>query len=188
MIISAIVTDSIEHQEVFKEMLTTIITHKGNLSFKQFSLLVGQLKEKKDEYDIDVVIYKKLITLVIEILENVLKYSVNFVDFTIKNPQFQPEFNLLHNGENYMVETVNPVKESDINLVRQRIDTVNRLDYEKLRLFYRETLANGKFSEQGGAGLGFIEMAKIASEPLSYTFERISDNYYNFKLHMRVRK
>lgn len=169
-------------------MLTTIMTHKGNLSFKQFSQLVGQLKEKKVEYDIDIVIYKKLITLVIEMLENVLKYSENFVDFTIKNPQFQPEFNLLRNGENYILESVNPVKESDINLVKKKIDAVNRLDHESLRMFYRESLANGTFTEKGGAGLGFIEMAKIASDPLSYTFDRISDNYFNFKLHMRVRK
>jgi len=168
-------------------MLTTILTHRGQLSFKQFSQLIGQLVQKRFEYNIDIVNYKKLITLVIEVLENVMKYSDNFTEFTRMHPEFQPEFKLLRNGESYLVESVNPVKESDINLIRKKIDKVNSLDVAALKEYYRETIRNGRFTDKGGAGLGFIEIAKTASKPLSYHFDRISEQYYNFTMHMHIR-
>jgi len=167
-------------------MLTTILAHRGHLTFKQFSQMIGELVKKKDEYDIDIVIYKKLITLLIEILENVMKYSDNFIEFTRKHPEFQPEFILSRNGASYLIESVNPVKESDISIVRQKIDKVNSLDLTALKALYRETIRNGSFTDKGGAGLGFIEMAKTTNGPLFYQFDRISEQFYNFKLYLRL--
>jgi hypothetical protein len=133
------------------------------------------------------VVYKKLITLIIEVLENVMKYSDNFVEFTSVHPEFAPEFKISRNGENYLLVSVNPVRKSDISRIKKKIDKINGMDEPALREFYRSTIRNGKFTEKGGAGLGFIEMAKTASKPLSYQFDQISEKYCNFKLHIRLR-
>ena len=166
--------------------MTTILAYKGNLNFKKFSQLVSELSEKKEEFKLDVLIYKKLITLVIEVLENLMKYSDNYLDFTRENPQFQPEFSVARNREYYLLEAENPIRSDDIDLVKAKIDTINRMDDKELREYYRETIVNGEFSEKGGAGLGFIEMAKISSLPLSYYFEQIKGQYYSFKLKIRL--
>ena len=168
--------------------MTNILSYKGNLDFKKFSQLISELSEKKEEYQLDILIYKKLITLVIEVLENVMKYSDNYLDFTAKNPQFQPEFSVIRNGEYYLLEAENPIRPDDIDFVKLKIDNINRMDEKKLREFYRETIVNGKFTEKGGAGLGFIEMAKITNLPISYNFEQLTGQYYAFKLKIRLTK
>jgi len=166
--------------------MTTILSYKGNLNFKKFSQLISELSERKEEYQLDVLIYKKLITLVIEVLENLMKYSDNYLDFTTENPEFQPEFSVARNGEYYLLQAENPIRSDDIHSVKAKIDKINRMDDKELREFYRETIINGKFSEKGGAGLGFIEMAKITRLPLSYNFEQITGRYYSFKLKIRL--
>jgi len=166
--------------------MTTILAYKGNLNYKKFSHLVSELSKKKEEYRLDVQIYKKLITLVIEVLENLMKYSDNYLDFTSENPQFQPEFSVARNGKYYLLEAENPIRFDDIESVKHKIDTINRMDDKELREYYRETIINGKFSEKGGAGLGFIEMAKITSLPLSYNFEQLTGQYYTFRLKIKL--
>jgi hypothetical protein len=46
-------------------MLTTILSHRGLMNFKQFSQLIAQLVDLRSQYNIDIVVYKKLITLII---------------------------------------------------------------------------------------------------------------------------
>ena len=61
-----------------------------------------------------------------------------------------------------------------MNFLRTRIDNVNNQDREELKDLYKTTITNGEFTAQGGAGLGFIEMAKTAGNKLEYTFEGLS--------------
>ena len=41
---------------------------------------------------------------------------------------------------------------------------------------------NGEFTSQGGAGLGFIEMAKTAGTKLEYQFENLTEDYSLYTL------
>jgi len=42
---------------------------------------------------------------------------------------------------------------------------------------YLEIITNGEFSAKGGAGLGFVEMAKTSGNNLEYSFKPITDDY-----------
>jgi hypothetical protein len=165
---------------------TPIIDYQGNLTFKTISELIADLKVKKDEFDIDVVIYKKIISLMIEILENIYRYSDHFKHFIKDNPLYEPAFQLARNESDYCVHSSNPIRKDDIDRVKKKIDKINTLKSEEMRLFYRETITNGEFTEKGGAGLGFIEMAKISCHPLQYQFKSLDEEFYNFELDLLV--
>ena len=47
---------------------------------------------------------------------------------------------------------------------------------------------NGKFTAKGGAGLGFIEMAKTTGNKLEYTFDKLTKDYslYTFRVSMNI--
>ena len=165
---------------------TPIIDFKGHLTFKIISQLIGDLKVKKDEYDIDMVVYKKLISLMIETLENINKYSDHFSDFIKDHPTYEPAFLLAKNGGDYIINSANPILKNDIDRVKNKIDKINTLNSEEMRLFYRETITNGEFTEKGGAGLGFIEMAKISCHPIHYKFISLAEEYYNFELALKI--
>jgi hypothetical protein len=86
------------------------------------------------------------------------------------------------------METTNPVKKQEVSPLRTRIDNVNSQDSNALKELYKSTITNGEFSASGGAGLGFIEMAKTSGSKLEYAFENLSKDYslYTFRVSMHI--
>jgi len=122
----------------------------------------------------------------IEVLENILKNSDSYEDFIDIKPEFLPEFELNNSKEGFILVSRNPVHQSTIDIITQKIDKVNNSDEEGLITYYRETITNGVFTEKGGAGLGFIEMRKITIHPLEYRFEPADEEYYIFELKLLI--
>jgi hypothetical protein len=166
--------------------LTTIINFKGELTFPIIGQMIQDLKSKREKYEIEMGIFKKLISLMIEILENILKYSEHFSDLIKDNPKLQPEFRISCNSTVYSLNASNPIKKTDINPVKQHIDMINNLSQEEFKIQYRKTIANGEFTEKGGAGLGFFEMVKITGQSIQYRFTDLSEEFLNFELFLNV--
>ncbi|MFZ5940589.1 MAG: SiaB family protein kinase [Bacteroidota bacterium] len=160
----------------------SILSYEGPLTFSTIDRLLTQFKYKAQENNISFNTYKKLISVMIEALENIYKYSDRFN----KNPdisrKYAPTFRLVANQQYIRLETTNPVHNSDIEVLSTKIDRVNNKTREELKALYRETITNGHFSPKGGAGLGFIEMAKTSGHNLEYSFKKISDEFsvYSF--------
>ena len=161
---------------------STIIDFKGVLTFNIIGQLITELNEKKDQYHIDTGIFKKLTSLLIEILENILKYSDHYAAFIKDHPLYAPELHLSRNEKSYFIKAVNPIKHQDMAHVRKKIDLINGLNQDEMRILYRATLTNGQFTEKGGAGLGFFEMVKISRQPIEYNFKNLAGGFSNFEL------
>jgi len=128
--------------------------------------------------------YKKMISIMIEALENITKYSDEFNCYGDAQSEFCPSCQIITNATGIELVTSNPVRKKDVDSLRARIDNVNKRNTEELKELYRSTIANGKFSAKGGAGLGFIEMAKTAGNKLEYSFESLTKDYslYTFRI------
>ena len=124
----------------------------------------------------------------IEVLENVLKYSDRFDEFTVDHPEYLPEFQLKLKGNGFLMISRNPVRNKDRKAIKEKIVLINKSNTDELRNIYKETITNGRFSDKGGAGLGFIEMAKIASGNLEFSFRPAVDGYslYELKIHVKA--
>ena len=149
-------------------------------------MLLNDLNNKKETYQINPVQYKKLLTLMIEILENVLKYSDRFEVFVLDFPDYQPEFELILNDEGFILTSRNPVRDKDKIEISSRIDKINTSDDDELKKIYRDTITNGIFTEKGGAGLGFIEMAKITTNTIVYSFKPIDKGFSYFEVTLHI--
>lgn len=164
----------------------SILKYKGKFTFERIGILLNDLKNKKETYNIDPVQYKKLLTLMIEILENVLKYSDRFEVFVMDHPDYQPEFELILNEDGFVLTSRNPVRDKDQKEISRRINRINTSDEEELKKIYRDTITNGIFTEKGGAGLGFIEMAKITTNTIVYSFIPIEKGFSYFELSLHI--
>ena len=122
----------------------------------------------------------------IEVLENVLKYSEHFEEYSDTYPEYLPEFELMLDEECFILMSRNPVRERDKEIISRKIERINASNAEDLKKFYRETITNGMFTEKGGAGLGFIEMAKISDHDLGFTFRPATSGYSIFELVLRI--
>ncbi len=161
-----------------------ILSYQGIFNFEIIGHLLNSLKDEIEFRNISLVYYKKILSVMIEALENVFKYNENFENEKSLFPTYYPKFQLEKINDYFILMTANPILNKDIEDLTQRINTINSLDKEGLRLLFRNTLTNGQFSAKGGAGLGFIEMAKVSCEKIDFSFSPINDqfSYYSFKI------
>jgi hypothetical protein len=129
------------------------------------------------QYDLKFAIYKKILTVMIESLENIVKYSDEFNHMVGKSNTYLPTFKIDKNAESIVLVTTNPVRNEHIDRLKAKIESVNDKTKDELKEYYMHTITDGKFSEKGGAGLGFIEMAKTSGNNLKFHFEPISNEY-----------
>jgi hypothetical protein len=162
----------------------SILSYKGPLSFSTIDWLLSEFKIAAQEQEISFRTYKKMISIMIEALENIYKYNEHIHCNGDGRNGFCPSCAINRNSGVIELITRNPVKNEDVDSIRSRIDDVNNRNREELQELYKSTITNGEFSHKGGAGLGFIEMAKTTEHKLEYTFEELSKEYslYTFRV------
>jgi len=140
------------------------------------------------DHDISFKTYKKMISVLIEALENISKYSAQVHCNGKPSMGFCPSLRISRSESEIEMETKNPVKKGDEQNIRSRIDNINKQDSEELKELYKSTITDGQFSSRGGAGLGFIEIAKTTGSKLEYNFENLSKEYsiYTFRVSMNI--
>lgn len=165
-------------------MSKSILTYQGPLSFSTIDWLLSEFKMAVQVHDISFKTYKKMISIMIEALENITKYSDQVMCKGDHKSRFCPSFQINHNSSKIELITRNPIKKKDVDSLRTKIDYVNNHSKDELIELYRSTITNGEFSSRGGAGLGLIEMAKSTGNKLEYTFENLSNEYllYTFRV------
>ena len=167
----------------------SILSYQGPLSFSTIDWLLSEFKLAAEDHDLSFRTYKKMISIMIEALENVTKYSNQVkCNGDSSAPGFCPLCQISRNADRIELVTRNPVKKQDVAPLRTRIDRVNDHNREELKELYRSTITNGEFTPHGGAGLGFIEMAKTTGNKLEYNFESLSKEFslYTFRVSMSI--
>ena len=86
----------------------------------------------------------------------------------------------------YKVTTGNFVTEATAKSLKERIEQLNSLSQEELKNLYKIVLDNDEFSEKGGGGLGFIEMARKSGNKFGYEFAPYDGTYKFFVLEILV--
>jgi hypothetical protein len=161
-----------------------ILEYKGHLTFSTIGRLLTLLKHKMVQMDIKIGIYKRILSVMIEALENIYKNSDSYQNNSFIYKNYLPTFKLWKNDLTYTIVVSNPILRTAVPGLKKKLELVNNKSYEELRILYRQTISNGKFSEKGGAGLGIIEMAKISGNPMIYTFEPIDKDYFFYTLQL----
>ncbi len=165
----------------------SILTYQGPLSFSTIDYLLSEFKMAAQDHQLSFKVYKKMISVMIEALENISKYSEQII---CQEPGqgFCPSLEISVNDSEIEMKTTNPVKKKEVNPLKNKIDKVNSQDSAALRELYRSIITNGEFSSKGGAGLGFIEMAKTTGSKLEYAFESLTKEYslYTFRVSMHI--
>lgn len=93
---------------------------------------------------------KRLCSIAIELLDNAQRYC------SAGNVRMSWDLK----GDELVITIENQAKESDARRLLTMVDAVNKMSPEQLADAFRAQLTNGHFGEKGGAGLGFMEIAR----------------------------
>jgi Tfp pilus assembly protein PilZ len=164
-----------------------VLEFTGLVSFNTISCLLPKLKENVDALGEKVNTYKRLLTISIEILENCYRYIENKLDLKDYQENYPSYIKIHKKGNDFVVESGNTILKEDVLIITNKLEKVNSLDESGLRELYKKTIANGQFSEVGGAGLGFIEIAKASGGKIDYSFECLQQDVYFYKIKLDVK-
>ena len=99
-----------------------------------------------------------------ECLQNIVKHG----DHT--NHDNAAVFLIGRSDEAYIVISGNPIHKSEKDSLKSKLDNINSLDKDGLKQLYKDIIKNTQISDKGGAGLGFVDMARKSGQPLEFDF------------------
>lgn len=129
---------------------------------------------------------RKVFSVMVECLQNIVKHSEELNEKDEDGLKNNAIFMLGKQINEYIVTSGNPIRNTAIPSVQAKIERVNSLDKDGLKDLYKEIIKNTEISDKGGAGLGFVDMARKSGEKLGYSFEPINDEYSFFSLKIIV--
>jgi len=169
--------------EFYKSMKEHEITlvYEGEITHqitKAFTSLTESNMAKEEENNS---VQKKVFHVMVECLQNISKHAD---DFGTNEYLFSGRgIFLVAKGKNdYTVTTGNAVENTKIQDLKKLLEQVNSLEKEALTELYKKQIKEGRLSDKGGAGLGFIDIKRKTGKNLEYHFLPINDEASFFLL------
>jgi len=146
---------------------------------KEMDVKMGELGETR-------IFMKKINSILIECLQNLMHHATATPLGNITYPSVVVE---KQDDLTYIIKAANLVNAYQQDRLSAYLDRINNFDADQLRDFYQQTLSNGQFNPEGGAGLGMLNMArKSVNNKLQYTFSGPDDQGRRvFELSIAVR-
>ena len=145
------------------------ITHQIT---KAFTSLTESNMAKEEESN---TVQKKVFHVMVECLQNISKHADSFGsdDFLFAGRGI---FMVSKGDVEYHVTTGNVIENAKIEELTRILDHINILDKEGLKQLYKTQMREGRLSEKGGAGLGFIDIARKTGRRLEFHFLSIDED------------
>jgi hypothetical protein len=126
---------------------------------------------------------KRTVTLIIELLQNIVKHGYNSFENIEENSGI---FIISNKNGVYHLFTGNYIENSKIETLKTRIEVVNELTREELSTIYNKGLFEPKNKYHSNAGLGLIKLRMKVREPFEYNFYQINEQFSFFTFHVIV--
>jgi hypothetical protein len=169
--------------QFYKEMKAHEITlvYEGEITHqitKAFTSLTESNMAKEEESNS---VQRKVFHVMVECLQNISKHAD---EVTVNDYLFSGRgiFMVSKRETEYAVTTGNAIDNDRIEGIRNMLDTVNGLNKEELNEMYKKQIREGRLSDKGGAGLGFIDIKRKTGNRLEYHFLPVGENISFFLL------
>ncbi len=151
------------------------MTHQITKAFT--SLTESSMVKEEDDNSVQ----KKVFHVMVECLQNISKHAGNRNNI-ITSKDGRGIFMISKGKSEYNVTTGNIINNDKIPKLRKMLENINSLDKDGLKKLYKQQMREGRLSEKGGAGLGFIDIARKTGQKLVYSFLSINEERSFFVL------
>ncbi|MBN2521800.1 MAG: SiaB family protein kinase [Bacteroidales bacterium] len=126
-------------------------------------------------------VQRRVFHVMVECLQNISKHADNFTsnDYLFSGRGIF----MVSKGENeYSVTTGNAIENNKIEYLTNLLESINTMGKEELKELYKRQMKEGRLSDKGGAGLGFIDIKRKTNRELEYHFLPITNDTSFFLL------
>jgi len=161
-----------------------ILVYQGDFTQESTKSILAMAERNLDSSGEESSIKRKVFNVMVEALQNIVKHSDELVDGEIRS--HAAIFLIGKESDRYRIMSGNPIRKSNVAGLKDKLDRINGLDKDGLKDLYKEIIKNTTISEKGGAGLGFVDMARKSGEKLEFDFPDLSAEYCFFCLKVNV--
>ncbi|MBL4593026.1 MAG: SiaB family protein kinase [Flavobacteriales bacterium] len=162
-----------------------MLSFKGEVTSDLLTSILQIMESKMETLAEPPKIKKKVYNILVECLQN-LYHHLDDDDFKTKINEKSALFMIRKVDGEYSIMTGNFIASDNVEIMESRLDTINNMDKEELKVYYKEVLNNGEMSAKGGGGLGMIDIARKSGKKLEYNFDPIDNSYSFFSLNIKV--
>jgi hypothetical protein len=158
-----------------------ILIYQGLFDQQMIKTLMSMTEMKLGKEQAGESARKKVFNIMIEGLQNICKHQHN-----TSTVQQNPFLIISKDEQFYNIFTGNIIHNAKVGIVTDKLDHINSLSKDELKELYKSARLNSIISDVGGAGLGFIDMARKSENILDYRFYNLDVNHSFFILHSKI--
>ena len=167
----------------FMDKEGVILSINGQMSQSILVEVGGTLKKRLEEEGAETKVSRKVFSIFIEQMQNILRYSDARV--ARDNDEEDSSLGILLVGSqdgHYYVKCGNLIKKQKEVTLTQQMEKIRAMDASALKAYYKEVRRSGPPPDSKGAGLGVIDMARMASRPIEYGFDTVDAEFSFFSI------
>jgi hypothetical protein len=163
-----------------------ILVYEGDFTQETTKSILSMAERNLDSTGEDSGTKRKVFNVMVEALQNIVKHSsekgLQAGSLISKSAIFM----ISKDDSRYCVMTGNPIAKANVAKLSGNLNDLNSRDKEGLKEMYKEIIKNTQISEKGGAGLGFVDMARKSGEKLEFNFASMDSEYDFFCLKVNI--
>lgn len=159
-----------------------ILVYEGEFTQEITKSVLSMAERNLDSLGEEVNIKRKVFNVMVECLQNICKHADTVTEAEDRGAIFM----IGREDESYVITSGNFIHNEFVDGLEGKLVQINNLDKEGLRNLYKEIIKNGEISDRGGAGLGFVDIARKSGQKLEYDFEKVNDRYSFFSFKTKI--
>jgi hypothetical protein len=160
-----------------------IFCFSGPVSQEVIEGIGGTLKQKMELQEAGMSTTQKVFAVFVEQMQNIVNYSADRIaqDDIVEHDIRLGVLIIGRERDHYYIVCGNKVRAEDVPVIREQLETVSRLTKEELKQLFKDRRKSPANSSKG-AGLGFIEIARKATRPITFDFTEIGGGHVFFSI------
>ena len=169
------------------EKSNILLSFKGEVTSDLLTSILQIMESKMENFEEKSKTKKRVYNVLVECLQNLYHHVDEISPKDGHSTKTRSAiFMIGKDEEKYNILTGNFILTEKIQDLSKRLDAINGMTKDELKIMYKEILNNDEFSEKGGGGLGLVDIAKRTEQKLGYKFKELEGDYSFFTLSIKV--
>lgn len=159
-----------------------ILIYEGEFTQEITKSVLSMAEKNLEHMGEESSIKRKVFNVMVECLQNICKHA----DESRSEEERGAIFMIGKDKGSYHIVSGNFIENINVDNLRYKLDQINSLDKEGLKALYKDLLRTSELSDKGGAGLGFVDIARKSGQKLEYYFHPVNDNFSFFSFQTNI--
>ncbi len=151
----------------------SFLSYSGPVDYEKLNTILRELMQAGEFAELDKVTGKRVYAIVVEILENIIKYSESEIPTKLTG---EPSISVEKKEERIFIKAGNTVRSDFARKIIRRIEEVNNLRENALKDLYEKRINEESKKDATGAGLGLILIRLKSGYEISYSLKKIEND------------